>query len=187
MLTKCLTSNELRTTWRKCGIESIVEKLERNIVLTALDIFNTRNRRIVRREFDAGGAEAMDLISDQVNDGVGFLSLQHAFWLNSASQIVTNWGHTDGPTVFRPWTCLHELYGVQDARAGSSEAVRQRKQWSNSMKREESGFEVHSVSTEDRELYRVSSIYSGIPIVRHFKRKSSGSSITSGRQHSMLN
>ena len=39
-----------------------------------------------------------------------------------------------------------------------------------SMKREESGFEVHPVSTEDRELCRVSSIYSGIPTVRHCKK-----------------
>ena len=75
MLTKCLISNELRTTCRKCGIESIVEKLDRNIVLTALDVFNSRNRRTVRREFDDGGAEAMDLISDQESDGAGFLSL----------------------------------------------------------------------------------------------------------------
>ena len=82
MLTKCLTSNELRTTCRKCGIESIVEKLDRNIVLTALDIFNTRNSRIVCREFDAGGEEAMNLISDQQSDGSGSPSL-HAFRLNS--------------------------------------------------------------------------------------------------------
>ena len=62
MLTKCLTLNELRTSCRKVGLESIVEKLDRKMVFKAADICQRNNRRNIRKELDtAGAADAMNL------------------------------------------------------------------------------------------------------------------------------
>lgn len=61
MLTKCLTSNELRTSCLKVGLESIVEKLDKKMEFKAADICQGNNRRSVRKELDTGAADAMNL------------------------------------------------------------------------------------------------------------------------------
>ena len=50
----CVMSNEFWIAFRKCGIVSIVEKLDRNIVLAARDISKTRQRKERGSNFKEG-------------------------------------------------------------------------------------------------------------------------------------